>query len=132
MEQRSARTSDESMVNPYASQSIAGSSSKSKYRVWTMIGVAFLFSLSFLASTVAADSLPDKTNHSFWFPLSVYSLPFTVPGMLLVHMGYSDIPVYFGSFFVSFMLSLGTVFVLRRITRRKVGAAQFERQIGGK
>ena len=106
------------MENPYAAKSLTDPPAKSTDRRWTMIGVAFLLSLSFVVSTVMADNLPDKTNHALWFPLSVYSLPFTIPGMLLVHMGYSDVPVYSISFAISFLFSLGLTFVVQRLTAK--------------
>jgi len=102
--------------NPYATES---NPERSVYRSWGIIGKSFLLSLSFLASTIVADNLPDKTNHPLWFPLSVYSLPFTIPGMILVHIGYNGLRVYVISFFTSFVLSVFFFIAARTLRKPK-------------
>jgi hypothetical protein len=117
MEQGHGEGLSEGMENPYSVSSRSVRQIKSTYGLWSTVGLSLLLSVSFLVSTLAADRLPKDPNHLLQFPLRLYTLPFTLPGMLLVHLGYPSYVVYVGAFWSSFIFSLVTVSVLRRVVR---------------
>ena len=100
-------------LNPYESGSC--DVPRGRLRAFSnRIVIALVLSVSFLVTTITADWLPGKTDHSLWFPLSFYSLPFTIPGMLLVHLGFSGVSVYVLAFLSSLPISLGIVSIVSR------------------